>query len=63
MIFVHGNKTIVYVCTLIFVSIISLCICKLSEINMELKKNIKEYNLISSNLEESNKKVIEGIGL
>lgn len=63
MIFVHGNKNILAMCIAIVMAISYLCICKISEKKIELKLNMKEHNIVISELEESNRKVVEGGGL
>lgn len=63
MIFAHGNKLLVILVVFVLLSLSCVMSQILAEKKNELKKSVKEYEKIETELEENNKKIITGINI
>lgn len=57
MIFAHGNKVIALSIFLVTITLTTLLGLKITEKKIELKKNIKRWEIISMQMENNNEKV------
>lgn len=63
MTYIHGNRSFSLICLFIFIVITSLCTNKVHEMKTELKKNIKEYEIVLTKLKETNRNIVKGAGI
>lgn len=61
--YIHGNKSFSVICLFVLIVITFLCTNKVDEIKIELKKNIKEYEIVSTKLKETNRNIVKRAGL